>query len=307
MNHTLNNGNKELQRRREQAAVQKATQTRPPSQPVAAPLAEMVANMNGIPSYPEPTEYTVLGRTDEPPTKVVLDHLGVISLDDLQTGHMHPKTASEYKVGLTAVRQWRQRLGSIAPNNPQGRMFVVCSKQTGGGKTHIASAVLASFCKVVPETGSGEYRTWTQNGQLHANFSLDRRGGRFLTAKELMDQMALIDGDKVTIHSVVRPSDKIIVIDDVGREGKRKWTSQKDEDQEKTTAQLYYDFFNHCYQRTVNGNPVSIFLTSNLLWDEMRTFFNDATLSRINELAPRGHVWEMKGVPEYRIIKSGRV
>lgn len=298
-NHTLTNGQTELERRRLEAMAQKATQTRPSSTPIATPVAA-VAEKAIFPAYPEPA-YRVLAQVANPVPPVVLDWLGVTSLDSLRTDHMPAGAARQYQAGLTAVRQWRGRLERIFPKDPCGRMFTVCSPDKGGGKTHMAQAVLDSFYAVAPE--GDEYRVYEDG---HTNFSLDKRGGRFFTAKDLMDAMALIDGDKVTIHSVVRPHDRIVIVDDVGREGKRKWTTQDDESQAKTTQQLYYDFFNWCYLRTTAGNSVNIFLTSNLMWDELAGFFNDATMSRINEMSPKGHVWEMKNVPDYRNIKSGR-
>ncbi len=303
-NWRLTNGNKLLAERRQEAQAYRATQTRPPTAHIADPAAEFATQRSGIPPYPEVhLDYEVLGYTCDPPTDVVLNHLGVASLEDLTTSHMPAPVAQAYLAGLESVRQWRRSLGQLAQNENKGRMFTVCSGDLGGGKTHMAEAVLASFFTITPPLDVEEYRVYSDGS---ANFSLDRRGGRFYTAKDLMDQMATIDGDKVTIHSVVRPTDRIIIVDDVGREGKRKWDSRDEESQTKTIRQLYYDFFNHCYQRGKAGNPVNIFLTSNLMWSEMANFFNDATMDRINELSPRGHVWEMKGVPSYRAQKSGR-
>ena len=303
-NWTMENGSKLLHEKRMQSQAYAATQTRPQGNPVSVPVAQLLEKFDGIPPYPEDNAYQVLAHVGPTVPQIVLDDLGVVTLEQLGTAHMPAPVATEYKNGLASVRAWRQRLNQIAVNDPCGRMFVICSESTGGGKTHISEAVLASFQKVVPPSDTDEYRIYPDGKK---NYSLDRRGGRFFTAKDLMDQMALIDGDKVTIHSVVRPTDGIIIIDDVGREGKRKWTSQDDDSQSKTTAQLYYDFLNHCYQRTRAGNPVNIFMTSNLMWAQIHEIFNDASISRLNEYAPKGNVWEMKGVPEYRLRKSGRI
>jgi len=304
MNQTMMNATQELNRRRRQAVTQKSTQTRPPSVPAAQSAKVVVEKTAVIPLEEVPAQ--VLGeitRDREVPAPV-LDYLGITRLDSLKTDHMQAKVAVAYEGGLTAVREWRERIKTLPRDVRRGRMFVVCSQGKGCGKTHIAEAALDSFNEVVFDDFAQEYAL-TGTGDPQPNFSMMRHG-RFFKANELMDALAAVDGEKTLIHGVVRPSDRIIVVDDVGREGKRKYEKRDEESQGETIRQLYYNFFDFCYQRTAMGKPVNIFLTSNLMWSELSGFFNDATMSRITEMAPSGNVWEMKGVPDYRQLMSGR-
>lgn len=210
------------------------------------------------------------------------------SLADLSTSHMTTEQREGYERVLTNVRKWRQDV----PYN-RGLSFMLSSKQVGVGKTHIAKAVNASFCRVI---GNMEFRNDVPE------FWLEYRS-RLYTARELIN---LLGGDQQKeLWQIVPKHIQCLVIDDLGREGYIDYVKADQQAQEKQSR--YFHLLNHLYETRRNGNyPVNIFITTNLTTDEVQELLGDANWSRLLEMCPRGYIQEMSGLTDYRRVASGR-
>lgn len=209
---------------------------------------------------------------------------GLVTLDSLTTDHMAAAAAARYRELLAAVREWRRE-------NVPGQAFVVCSKSKGAGKTHIGKAVMDSFSRIY---WTGERPRFY--GAEVEGITLERNGA-LITARQCMELVGEGEGWQ---EKLAARRWQIVVLDDVGREGLLKFIKQ-DETQVSERQARYYEFINFCYEV-----GLKLFMTSNLLWGEMERFFNSATWSRLNEMAPAGNVYELLQVPDYRLLMSGR-
>lgn len=93
---------------------------------------------------------------------------------------------------------------------------------------------------------------------------------------------------------------RVILIDDVGREGSIPFVRSTEQASEIQTR--YYDLINYCYRQ-----KLSVIMTSNYRLNELATFLGGATWSRLLEMVPDGFMIDITGVRDYRPIAGGRV
>lgn len=243
-----------------------------------------------------PVAETSEGLTEEE-IRQAQELFGLKTFAGLKTDHMTPAAAESYTELLRRIREWRQE-------NVRGQAYLLCCKGYGAGKTHIAKAVMDSFARIY---WTGE-RPQFYGGEPVAGVTLERHG-LILTARQCMEMVGDTEKKETGWRDEIRARKlRIMVLDDIGREGTLPFIQQdRKEKKAEEQAQIiekqarYFEFFNFCYEE-----KIKLFITSNLLWDELRKFLNGATWSRLEEMAPRGCVYELFNVPDYRLLMSGR-
>ncbi len=239
---------------------------------------------------PKPTDFDILPSpvTRKATMADVRNDYGLPSLSDLKTNHMSQEQRQRYDGLLVNVRKWRQD----ALSN-RGLSFVLSSKQVGVGKTHIAKAVNASFCRVV---GNMEYINDVPQ------FRMEFRS-RLFTARELIN---MLGGDnQKSVWEIVPKHVTCLVIDDLGREGYLDYVKADQQLIEKQSR--YFHLINHIYETRKNGRyPVNLFITTNLTANEVKALLGDANWSRLLQLCPKGNILELNGIDDYRSVSRGR-
>lgn len=200
-------------------------------------------------------------------------------LSEIKTGH-HPKVGQAVQM----AKNWNQR----RKEQPTSIVLVAADSGRSGvtgkgvGKTHIAKCCLWA---------AGAYFV---GGQPIAP------AGAFLMADELMHEL----GDKRLAPSrkiarLVRQNTPVLVIDDVGTEEKSPYLN--DQAWQIQRRLRYFVAINHCYE-----NDIPMIITSNLRLAELARHIGDRAWSRLNEMAPKGFMLDLTGVPDYRLKKAGR-
>lgn len=237
-------------------------------------------------------------RVESPPLNVpetrqeIGERFNLTYLESLTTAHMDDAQRKGFEDMIVAVRRWRR-----AVKEKPNLSFILSSSQVGIGKTHVAKAVRDSFAELAYYDGGND-------------ISLVRHG-RFFTAGDLMIAMTPknfspdppynnrhVDSG---IGALVRYSTKIVVVDDLGREPALPYVKQDKESQKLERQRRYFEFINACYER-----GVAVFMTTNMPLGDLEDFFGEATWSRLNEMAPKGFMYQIEGLVDYRQIKGGR-
>lgn len=154
----------------------------------------------------------------------------------------------------------------------------------GCGKTHIAKAVL-----------------WSSYS--HIDGIPLAPAGKFFTANELVLSLGTTkyqDGYHLigSCANFVKKGD-VLVIDDVGTEETIPFVSERRQDYERHAR--YFNALNYCYD-----NGVSVVITANMGLNELESHIGGRAWSRLLEMAPKGFMLDMTGVPDYRRMKGGR-
>lgn len=116
--------------------------------------------------------------------------------------------------------------------------------------------------------------------------------GRFFSSREVM---ALFDADNFNERYTFQNMGKVVVIDDLGREGTLKWEKRDLDMQLQEKQDRYYSLINYCYY-----NDVSLIITSNLTSREMATFLGGASWSRLLQMVPKRYRINMTGIRDMR-------
>lgn len=116
--------------------------------------------------------------------------------------------------------------------------------------------------------------------------------GRFFSAREVM---ALFDSENFDQKYAFQNLGKMIVIDDLGREGTLKWEKRDLDMQLQEKQDRYYSLINYCYDK-----GISMIITSNLTSREMATFLGGASWSRLLQMVPKKYRINMTGIRDMR-------
>ncbi len=116
--------------------------------------------------------------------------------------------------------------------------------------------------------------------------------GRFYSAREIM---ALFDAENFSERYTFQNLGKVVIIDDLGREGTLKWEKRDLDMQLQEKQDRYYSLINHCYE-----NGISMIVTSNLTSREMATFLGGASWSRLLQMVPKRYRINMTGIRDMR-------
>lgn len=124
-------------------------------------------------------------------------------------------------------------------------------------------------------------------------------GGVWLTAPELMGHM---DDKEFSVHRLIGSPEttKVVVLDDVGREGELRFSKRDDDPQLREKQARYYRIVNYCYELYQEGTGISLIVTSNLRLNILEEFLGAASWSRLLQMSPNGFMRDMTGVRNYR-------
>jgi hypothetical protein len=152
----------------------------------------------------------------------------------------------------------------------------------GCGKTTLAKIVhhAIGYCYITPETKLFEVYPF----------------GKFYESRMLM---ALFDEDRSRADHILHNIDRLLVVDDVGREGTLKWERRDPELQLEEKQDRYYTIINKCYER-----GTGILITSNMTSRELAAYLGGASWSRLLQMAPKKYRINMTGVRDMRPMLS---
>ena len=211
------------------------------------------------------------GNGRKPPTRpnlIIPPGVTIPALGDLEITHPHLMGA------IQTCRKWRTRRQNV-PN-----ASLVLIGPCGTGKTTILETLMWAELNIII-LDDGETIFQGREGMVfNANNALQRLGG---------------DTHPMSIFG----RRKIIGIDDVGRGDPLKFVPK--ESQETSRHFRYQKIFDYAYRA-----GVSLVLAVNIPPNELKAEIGDAAHSRLDEMAPKGYIYDMGKVPSYRKIRSGR-
>lgn len=214
----------------------------------------------------------VIEQQAERPTRTVQR----ATLAELDTSHKTMKAA------VDMVYRWRDR-----KKDGHDEASIVLCGPVGTGKTHIARAVLWS----IPLA--------TDDGRPIAP------AGKFFVASDLMLTFAPVDtswgGSEVPRPGTVIGQAPIVVIDDVGSEGAIPFIGADVEKQAHERQARYFRVIDYCYTYRT-----TLVITSNLSISQLQQHIGQRCWDRLSEMAPKGFMFDLTGVPSWRQKLSGR-
>ncbi len=194
-------------------------------------------------------------------------------LSELNTTHPLMRKAVE------AARGWAERKRSGVGN----ASLVLCGP-VGTGKTHIARAILWSI-------------VYTVDGQIIAPT------GKFWHAVDMLMMFNPVRNDwggyEVAYSGSLLGNASLVVLDDVGAEQAIPFVTAADQAAER--ASRYFRMIDYCYTR-----GISVIITSNLAPDALAQHTGRRVWDRLQEMAPRGYIVDLAGLPSYRVKAGGR-
>lgn len=117
--------------------------------------------------------------------------------------------------------------------------------------------------------------------------------GRFFEARELM---AVFDEGQEKLEYVLSSIPRLIVIDDMGREGALRWEKRDPESQKNEVKNRYYTVINHCYLENK-----SLIITSNMSSRHLAAFLGEASTSRLIQMTPKEYRINLTGLKDRRL------
>lgn len=212
-----------------------------------------------------------------------------VTLSQLDINH-HPLV----KTAITAARSWVERKKTY----PAASLILVASPVMINGRADIN------------RTGYGCGKTHIARAIMWAQYIADEDGtpvapcGRFFMARDLIELLRENEPAEL-IPQTHRVGDSTyggshaVIIDDVGTEGVLQYISK--EAQQHELWARYFEVVNYCYTA-----GISVVITANATLDDLALHLGGRCWSRLLEMAPKGFVIDMTGVPDYRRQTSGR-
>ena len=196
------------------------------------------------------------------------------TLGELDTRHATVKAA------VDMVHRW----ADIKRDNHQDASVVLCGP-VGTGKTHIARAILWSISLA------------TEEGQPVAP------AGKFFYANDLLLKFSPAStawgGAEMPRAGDIIGQAPIVVIDDIGAEGAIPFVKAEEQDQERQAR--YFRAIEYCYTW-----KISLVVTSNLSISQLQQHLGPRCWDRLGQMAPKGFMFDLTGVPSWRQKASGR-
>lgn len=116
--------------------------------------------------------------------------------------------------------------------------------------------------------------------------------GRFYSSRDLM---GIFDADAEKLARHTKAFGRLLVIDDVGREGTLRWERRDPEMQLEEKRDRYYTIINYCYEQ-----GISLVITSNMSSRELAAFLGGASWSRLLQMARTEFRVNMTGLLDMR-------
>lgn len=210
------------------------------------------------------------GITAQPPKPAKQQRISTLA--QLDTSNPKIAQAVEY------ARKWQARRAG----NPEAS-YILASKDKGVGKTHILKSILWSEYDM-PER-------FNDHIKIPAN--------DFFMANDIT---RLIQGQEFgqTVADVIPKSRSFVCIDDIGTEQPFKFVGK--EQQAHTRHSVWFSIVNHCYE-----HRIGIIATTNLqIGPELEEWVGSRAFDRLMEMAPKGFMRDLTGVPSWRKATSGR-
>lgn len=212
-----------------------------------------------------------------------------LSFDDLPDGLRND--CDEIK---DRVLSWA---GTLSADSVTG--VVLCGSY-GVGKTtlaHIARSRLATMSLSLGQVPTELH--YPETGEVERNYTVIEKA-RFYPAWEMM---TLLSDKNFSIASLGFPRVRLVIIDDVGREGEIPFSRKEPAAQEAQRQALYYRLFTTVVENNrVNPKKIHLLLTTNMTTDELRHFFDDASWSRVREIFPKGSKMAFPSIRDYREV-----
>ena len=196
------------------------------------------------------------------------------TLDELDNTH------GTVQAAIKMARAWAER-----KRRGENEASVVLVGPVGTGKTHIARSILWSLCLA------------TEDGRPVAP------AGKFFLASDLLLKFSPAStswgGVEMPRAADIIGQAPIVVIDDVGAEGVIPYV--KTDEQEHERQARYFRAIDYCYTWRV-----SLVITSNMSLQQLQAHLGPRCWDRLGQMAPRGFMFDLTGVPSWRQKESGR-
>lgn len=194
----------------------------------------------------------------------------IVTLNQLDTSQPKVAQAVEY------ARKWQARRA----DSPEAS-YLLASKGKGVGKTHILKSILWSQ-QIIPLGVNG----------------IIAPANRFYMADDLIGLAFGRQG--ANVRSLIPSTDNFVCIDDIGTESKPEFCAKDSWPRERQVT--WFKVVNHCYE-----NRIGIIATTNLkIGPDFEEWIGSRAFSRLMEMAPKGYMRDLTGVPDWRKMASGR-
>lgn len=215
-------------------------------------------------------------------------------LEDMYAApHLSGAKRERYQSFLDTIRSIRQ-------DWKQGDWLILTSVEGGYGKTMIADALLSTFWNYIRPADPEIDCFALIDG--YPNYSVDKVGtARIDAATAHLYASGSQRDEPNSITDLIPPKCKIVMIDDVGKEGALRFVATADQAIEKQSR--YFQIFNHCCREAKN---ISGILTTNLPLPALIELIGSHSWSRLQDMAPKGRVFDMQNYADYRQWRSGR-
>lgn len=241
-----------------------------------------------------------------PPQEDVIPQSKRIVLSDLDTG-WHPLVAQAVATARNWAREKRNWLDRNK-NKPRDYDYHEAGDPAPGLVMVATQCYLGNGKRDVERTGYGCGKTHIAEAVLWSSYHhVDGKPvaptGKFFMADDLIKTLGRKDYADGSTHSsschrLVRTGE-VLIIDDVGTEEEIAWVNSAK--QEKELHARYFKMINYCCKR-----GVSVIITGNLSLSDLEQRLGGRAWSRLLEMAPKGFMLDMTGVPDYRRMKGGR-
>lgn len=240
---------------------------------------ELLTRRESLPPSPVAVAELVTAVTKPTPAPIVIEPIDQkvpprVTLAQLDQYHPLIKQAV-----AMCYRWWDEK------QNGRDYASIVLTGPYGCGKTHIALSLLWSIALTLDDN--------TPVSPV----------GRFFKATDLLMKMNPTKTD-FGGYDVPRPCDfigyvPILVIDDIGTEQRLPFITGNDQSGEIEAR--YYRVIDYCYNQNI-----SVIITCNTSLEKLARIIGGRAWDRLQQMAPKGFMMDLAGVPSWRQRQSGR-
>lgn len=205
---------------------------------------------------------------------------------DLKDSHLETQEEKDkLRTAITTVSNWIEEL-KAHPDNA-GLSLILIANEVQGDMARTGYGCGKTTLARIAHNASHTIQWVRETKDIYLNPI-----GRFYEAREVM---ALFDKENFDQRYTFGQFGRLLVIDDVGREGNLKWEKRDPEMQAQEKRDRYYNIINHCYE-----NSISMILTSNLTSRQLAEHVGGAAWSRLLQMCPSRYRVNMTGLKDMR-------